>query len=708
MLSLPPQFQRELENIARKPFSFLEIQSAGQSAEITSEADWGTATSESQVDYTPTPPDNPGDVVLAADTTTTDTPAIYGTTDESGSGQGYVGDSAGYLCVDDPVGSPDENTTYVYLLSTGNYYMAGGLLTDILAAVPENDEIVSVTVHSRMYLIGGSGGHYLRLGYNGSDYQSAYQGITNSYANYSNTWNNAPDGSGAWTRAKLQLIDGIGWASAANNNERSTLLYLVIQYKDFKTTGNITLPFDLGASANTDNDAIISIDDRVPIGAGIVYEAWGSSTGAFGGEEVYLGYVVDGSRVPGYRYYEAKITFSGDGTVTGVSKSIKIEIPDRLYRFNNRGDDIFNSLPLLKSAPTRTIKLNLNSFMTDGSQSSFTLTQTEEVDMMLQENDPFSGLAAELRVGFYTPDITINDLVTLYPGLTVDYSISGGIVTVKIKDPMYALDVKFPAGSAPAGKPTKSYDGTHLCDVILNMLIEIGTPSRWVSRGSLDYLKANVGDGTPAAANFVAKRIGTNAVTESRPAKDHIIEILHILGVFLIVDESGKMTFVEYDPTAAAVTTWTGDYPDNFKSTPTFTAGLTNVRDACRVWYDYDGSDYGSIHVELGVADPKKFKDIKSKWISGDSSDGYFGKEIAEHAAPREINRLASGMAPFPCQTSLDELEVQVGNMVDIKHQSIVSPDDYPGDTVKFLVVQKTPDISGGRINWDLVRAKVA
>ncbi len=51
MIALPPKFLTELEKAGRQPFALLEIEGAGQSDEATTEAHWGAATSESNVDY---------------------------------------------------------------------------------------------------------------------------------------------------------------------------------------------------------------------------------------------------------------------------------------------------------------------------------------------------------------------------------------------------------------------------------------------------------------------------------------------------------------------------------------------------------------------------------------------------------------------------------------------------------------------------------
>jgi hypothetical protein len=129
----------------------------------------------------------------------------------------------------------------------------------------------------------------------------------------------------------------------------------------------------------------------------------------------------------------------------------------------------------------------------------------------------------------------------------------------------------------------------------------------------------------------------------------------------------------------------------------------------CRVWYDWDGSgdseeDYGSIIIVLDEEDSTFIKDIKSKWISGDSAD-YYGAEIAAHVADREVNRLAGGLGEFSCKTDIDKFAVQVGDMVNITHPDIVSPDVGIGDTVKFLVVQKDPPVDD-TITWSLVEAR--
>lgn len=717
MLALPPKFLQGLERSARHPFALLEIQSTGQSDEITSEADFGTATAESNVDYTPTPPDSAGDCVIAAAATTSVTSSIYAINTYSNGNVSANGAATLVGCV----GADDnDDTTYIRDDSTVEYWFGGDLTASILSAVPQNAAVQKVSVTVRARTEGVDDVVSVRMIYSGTEYVVSDGTTTSSYADITKEWAVEPAGSTAWTYVNLQNIDAIGFYTGGTPFHRVTQVSMTVTYYDFETTASITVPLDLTASANTANSAIVSIDDLVPTGGGLTYTAEGSTTGAWGGEEVSIGSVSDGSEVTGYRYYRVTAAFTSDGTVTPVLKSVKIEIPDNIYLFSSLSDYTLNAYPWLKDIPGRNIKLNLKDMITEGSSMTVNLDRTDFVDEMVRSNN-FRGLHTKIQIGLYTDDITTNDLVEYYQGRITDYALDEGVLKITLKDSSKDLSFKIPDQTGTT-KTTVSYDGTTMADVISDLLDKAGIASRYIDRGSLDTIEANIGDGTPASANWVVNRTGNMVLSEPQTAKKLITELLEIMGCYAVIQENGKLQFIEYDSTTSAQETWGRTAVSKGY---TYKANLEALRNQFFIYYDWVGkattavsgsseADYASIYVVSDATSISNWnttatKIIKTNWISGDSTDGYYGDEMAAHIADREVTRLKDGLGIFSCKTSLDKAGIQVGDFINIDTSEIdvvINPDVDIDATRKFLVTSKNWDVAGEAITWELTEAR--
>ena len=857
MIALPPKFLTELEKAGRKPFALLEIEGAGQSDEATTEAHWGAATSESNVDYTSSPlPPPTGDVIIAAAAGTTTTANVVPTGDGSTIDADQPVSNVWANVDDDP---HDSDTTRLRNVAGGQKYNLFTFVTNGIASlVPDSIHIEKVTVGlvSRKddvtdYTEYG----VLRIG--GADYSSASDTVDNtSYILRTYDFTTDPTDSEAWTKEKLATIQEFGARDFApsGNPMYITQVYLTVTYYDFETSGNITVELDL-SGANTDNNAIISIDDNVPTGAGLTYElyyfalaymrptnhydvlgqtaneadaydaddtdasttnvatltgysfyvgrdsanndAWqlepsGLTTATMkvvaeriagtgqlscfvansggqiiaslilgGGSAIakqtfsadvsgYIGdladlripvfgastgtteikiydtwiegnawgdavAIQDGSRVPtlGFENFRIKSSFTSDGTVTSILKSIGIVIPDSIYRFSTLSDDTLDAQPLLAGIPGRNVKLSLKDFVTDTSAMNVKLVRNDHVDWMLR-NEYFRGLSASIRIGMFYNGITVNDLIPYYQGRVDGYGMGESEVSIKLKDATKDLNLKWPVKPAGTAKPTEPKDGTHMVQVIEDIIDDLGILARYVDRGSLATVKANVGDGSPASANYKVKRTGATAITKQEPGKKYVGELAQLLGAYLVIQENGKLQLLEYDSSASAVDTW----DDNviFKGAA-YDPGLEALRNNVYLYFDWlgtaatggggDGINFSKIKVTVDATSVTNWsitspKIIESKWIHTD----YDGVALAVEIAAREVARLKDGVGVMSCTTSLDRAGIQVGDIVEIDSALVLNPDVGEGSTRNFLVTEKTWDVGGGKISWKLTEAR--
>ena len=120
------------------------------------------------------------------------------TSDVAGGGWVALGGGDSYVEVDDPVGTPDDDTTYIYSTSTTavEYF-------EYLDFVITSSAIASITVYGRAKYI-GSGDYRFRVQVNGVIYTGSIHTLTASYANYSTQWLTNPNTGLAWVETDVE------------------------------------------------------------------------------------------------------------------------------------------------------------------------------------------------------------------------------------------------------------------------------------------------------------------------------------------------------------------------------------------------------------------------------------------------------------------------------------------------------------------------
>lgn len=720
MLVLPPRFVEELEKSSQRPFALLEIRSRGVRDKADSEADWGGNAGESNVDYTPSPPDS-GNVILTHNTggSLLSGDKCFCTEDAGSSGTIVLWPNDGILHTKVDEDPHDGNDSYISL-GNGSWFELGIDPNILLSSIPLDAVPSRVSIKATMAAPLDDQTVLGRIVVNGSTYETSAQNVTStSYVQFTFSWATNP-GGGAWSRGNVLNIQEFGLRNTtADDYALVTQLYIIIEYYEWNSSGHIITPFDL-SGANLENKAIISIDQTTPAGAGLVHQLFED----YGGPgETLIATVVDGSEIDitGYSDLAIKSNFTSDGTETPVLHSISLEVPDRIYKFTTYPESIFGAVPYLLQIPGRSISIDLKEFITLGMSLKADLIHDEITRQMVRENH-FYNLQAILKIGLWRPDITEKDLIAVFPqGKVSGYSITPGRISIAIKDAAKDLSTKWPQGFGSPPTVSKSLDGTHMVDVISTILDESGILGRYVNSDSLSELKAHVGDGSPAPSSYMVYRgssppvaTGNTTIREPETAKKIIGELLELLGAYMIVQEDGRITLVEYDSAAAAVDTWGNN---DFCDDPSYDPDLENIRNVTYVYFDWNGQgteaeNFENLVIEL---DPDSIEDwdetsiriIKSKWLAGSAADGYYGADLAAEIAARETARRKNSMGVFTCRTFLSKFAIQVGDMVNIDMSDLViNPNVGDGDARKFLVVHKDPGWENGTISWKLVEAR--
>lgn len=437
--------------------------------------------------------------------------------------------------------------------------------------------------------------------------------------------------------------------------------------------------------------------------------------------------VEDGSRIQniGVEDYHLKATFAGDGTATPVLRSVGLSIPDQVYKYNTLKQEWNGSIPLLTAVPGRTIRLNPESFITEGSSLELSLNDKQLISDTLLADEYMKGLPVKIDFGFFAPDITEDDLVPYYQGLVNDYKITEDHIVLQLRDATKSLERKIPETVGEV-KGIIEFDRWHMVDAVGRLIDLGGVLGRFLNSGSLEEVKADmgVGVGDPSPSDFIVFRSdnlvgvgGPNTlIQDPKPAKSYIKELLELIGAYLVTQEDGRLQMILYDPTNPTVDDWltTRDIQHGAK----FNAKIeSTLRNLTVVYYEWDGSgsDGKDYLKAYAVGDQDSIdrweqvnKIIKSNWLAQEPVAGqdYKGRLVSAFIAARETNRLKNGVGTFTCTTSLDKLEVQVGEMVTVYSDLIQSKNNpVPGAGALMLVVKKTWAVDSGEISWELVEA---
>lgn len=131
-----------------------------------------------------------------------------------------------YAAVDDPIGSPDEDSTYIYRTSNGA--QAFNFTAFSITATTINKVFVVVRARTT-----GVCNVQARITVNGITYIPTAQNITTSYADYTFEWANSPNTGMAWTQTEVNTLltsFQVRITSISSGEQRVTQAYLGVEY----------------------------------------------------------------------------------------------------------------------------------------------------------------------------------------------------------------------------------------------------------------------------------------------------------------------------------------------------------------------------------------------------------------------------------------------------------------------------------------------
>lgn len=189
--------------------------------------------------------------------------------------------------VDDAVGSPDEDSTYISSSgTTSRTQMLGFSAFSITASA-----IAKVKITLRVKHVTAGGNIRAGLFINSLTFYASNQATTTSYADKTYEWTTNPSTGSAWTESEIEalsqfVINGAG--SASNSQLRVTQAYITVEYTE-AGGNNYTLTADQGSFTLTGNSANLLAGRKISAAQG-TFELSGNAVTltASGGGVTYL------------------------------------------------------------------------------------------------------------------------------------------------------------------------------------------------------------------------------------------------------------------------------------------------------------------------------------------------------------------------------------------------------------------------------------
>ena len=165
-----------------------------------------------------------------------------------------LGAGSHYVEVDDPVGTPDDNTSYVQLPATGSYGTDESFTFAAFSIT--SSAITSLVITFRAKETGGTRTVGSLLWVNGTRYRASRQDLTTSYADYTQTYLTNPNTGAAWTEDNIEGVVGSPLQQFGINTDgvfagRTIEITKVYATVDYTEAGGPTSHALSGSSAST-------------------------------------------------------------------------------------------------------------------------------------------------------------------------------------------------------------------------------------------------------------------------------------------------------------------------------------------------------------------------------------------------------------------------------------------------------------------------
>lgn len=699
-ITLPEKFETELEKIEREPSILLYLTEGFLSNTQTSEGDWTANSSESNVDYATIK----GSVIL--DTIATPDFSQLTTDANIVIHAGPTGSNPLWQSFQQTSGNSHKlNTVSIYAGSSGSN---GTLVCEIWDAA-KGTQYGSTLTRNIPY-----------PGVSAVDFDFTADDITIATAT---TYYIKLYGSGTnWTvvtyntaggYAGGQLNDTLGYIVGAGNDTKFAVTFKTPYYQASGTieTQNMTLD----STPAVDGEWIIYDQENDET---ITYNAEGSATGAWGGEEVNLGAIVDGQAITGtkYKYYRVTASLStADVYTTPELQEITVSFETRLKLSDN---DALGYEPSIKTVSSLTTKIGDFENTTVG-QLTVKLARTTAVETyflsgsIYPKNKPavlkFGFIVDNFEGGDFDLNMTEAEYMTFFTGVIDNYRVDASDwITVTIKDAITQLDVEIPVSTAAGGPPTaptttpKVYTALHPIAVMEDILqTQVNIRDSQIDLQSFTDAETSLGVGWLVSRTLNA---------EQENAKEMLEELRKLMNCYLIPKPDGKISIKEWDAAEAQADAWTdADYM--VISWDRNSKELVNQVSVYFDWQDYadltpqedDYADFNNLIIDVDSTSVANYGETKErirkdKWTRAAQSanvDTYTAALIARYKNPPGI---------IDVKMDMKKLKYEVGDIIDITSARPIGSGLGGLTNEHFQIINKNLDFQRGTLTFKLLQ----
>jgi hypothetical protein len=675
MISLPEKFSAENLEDENTPSIIVDLQESILEVEEHLLVDWQNNTGESSVDYTPPVPDA-GNVILAQ----LGALAINYESNPSGNiaaeklGQGFKVDPSihtnkvqMYLRWNAP-GTPTVVRCKIY---EGNPD-TGSILGTSSSDVTLNNSLTweTFTFATAIPLVAGT------------QYTITVERISgdSTFESEKDSADGYPDGT-AWT-----YFAG-SWGAVSTWDAWFRI------YSAYVPTGYIyTDEMDVGLIPSHDGEW--SFGDLRPGGSLLVYEAWSSPTGVFGGEETYVGIVVDGQAITDKkRYYRVKASFTrGTNGDTPILQSIKASFT-QYVTYSDNSDLGFETALNSISGLTTTI-------------DTFKASTVGQMTLMLEHSATLSVWLATkfpknkdviIYAGFRADGWTRQDHIEIFHGQIDSWKLSDkNLVSIVVKDFQKEWSVDVPEKWESAADDV-TYTGEHHVDIMLDILQN----------------QINVRDSKIDIDSFVTVKAAlsgwkvTRSITGDPIDGKKLMEELRILiSAFFIPNADGSISIKRFDAAEIEIDSLTDD---DFLTPPVWDANAKDLKNRMLIYLNWDGSgdsaaDFSDIDISADVTSQTNNGEIatyqlKDKWTRTAEKT----TQITNGLASDILDRYADAPVTLDVVVDRKKIHYEPGDIVKVTTVLAPSSDGSGITDVKFQIVNKNLDFSKDRIKLKLL-----
>lgn len=708
MLDLPAKFEAENKKGTKTRAAIVKLQDEVIEDEKYLQDHWSSNTSESNVDYTPSPPDS-GNVILDEEiamenleqnswfaltywleATGDETPEVYFRNYAWQSIRQASGESKTINSVKVYLKQLNTfNTVYCEIWSASKTSQIGTTITKNISST--TGEWITFDFSSQSISIADDTEYWVKV--YSPDAVGGSQVIYGNYIGYQNT--------DVYSNGQLDIT-----GTQAVTNIGDATFQVLIDEGLFPPSGNITTDnFDLGSTPTVTGEW--QIQDTKPDGTNLTYEAWSSATGVFGGEEDYLGTVADGDPITDLKqYYRVKSFFTSNTAryETPTLQSIKAD-------FSIYIDVIAHAAPgsLSGLESIGTLSTEISDFKpTTISSMTVTFPFSKLISTWFATRYPKNRIV-KVKYGFIAPGFTPADYIDRFFGQIEDWKISSsGKVTVTIYSFHKEWKTKIPR-KWETSSDDKEWIEEHPVDVILDILQNFLT----VRDSKINY------------ASFYAVRDAlpgwkvTRKITENtEEAKAMMEELRGLMTCYFTLHGDGSVGLKRWDANETPVATLTDK--DFLPPGPSWSANAKSLINEVFIYFSHGEDGAGNYTTPTAGDEEVNFRDLGTDF-NGDSIDNW------QETAPKVLKdkwtrstevtqvatRVASTLDRYKDPRSLLSVSLsgkwialETGDIVNITTKRYPST-DFTGCTDKpFQIVKTTPNWlkkSGAEINLVLL-----